>query len=159
MSLIKECYVYYDREAYFSYNHITGNEDKPNPKYRLFVRKVAGIFVFFYLTSKEWTCKNYIEIKSSDWIRKHKKHLNGCSRIDLNDCCKLKKGNIWYKMKKNKMYFVGEVAVDVVDRIRIAYESHSYIVPRRPSMQNVPIEFAFETNVVVTEIGKKLGIF
>ena len=159
MPLVRECNVYYDREAYLSYNHLTGKKDKTNPKYRLFVRKVYNIFVFFFFTSQKWQHKKYIDLNASDWNWKARNFLYESSRIDLSDCCKLKRGKILKKILNKKFELVGEVKIDVIDRLRIAYESNNYIIPRRPSTENVPIEFAFAEKEKVKSIGQDLGIF
>lgn len=155
---IRKRHVYYDLEAYFSYNHSTGVEDKPNPKYRIFYKEILGFFTFFFTTTSNYSEMQYEPIYKSDWVWKKPYHLLEESRVEVRDCCKLTSVEIKEKQRRNKIYIAGKVNQCLIDRIKKVYENQKMVYPKKLRPGNIPLEVVFAEKCEVEKIARKLGI-
>lgn len=107
------------------------------------MREIAGVFVFFFLTSKGYEGKSYITITNKEWIFKKRGHLKGVSRIELSRCCTLSSDELVNKLSKKIMSKTGEVSSSLIDRLRTAYENNEYRSPIKPRKETFSVDLAF----------------
>lgn len=161
MSVTKRC-VHYDLEAFFT--HATGPGgriiNRPNPKYRICAREIAGVFLFFYTTSQTRAGKNYVHIGPPDWdyLTPRFKRTIENTKVEVSDSCFLTDIEVADKVSRNKLKYVGKVLQTVLDQIEQACKSGMQVNPTRARAATLPAEWAFDTESIVEQKLQQLGL-
>jgi len=157
--------VFNDKEAYIRPKTAFNGQivSVKEAKFRIFVREVSSLFIFFFTTSQEWENRNYVYISDKDWehLDKNYKRIRK-TKVEITDPCYLTQADVDHKLKNKIFRFVGILQQEVIDRINLARIEGKCINPKKAHTNTISIDAVFdEEDVVKKKVGnvlKNLGL-